>query len=107
LTFQSIRYILSPRIGNLLEVMSEHKQHEDIVKRLKRARGHIDSIVEMLEKDENCLKVAQQLKAVESAITQAKKILIHQHIDHCLEKSIKENQANDTIAEFKEITKYL
>ena len=83
-----------------------HAQHDDIINRLKRARGHIDSIVEMLEKEEGCLKVAQQLKAVESAVTQAKKILIHEHIDHCLEHSINDNDKN-AIAEFKEITKYL
>jgi hypothetical protein NreA len=79
------------------------------VKRLRRAEGHLRSIVEMLESGRSCLDIAQQLHAVEKAITQAKRTLIHDHIDHCLEASAgpvtREQRAQ--IGEFKEITKYL
>jgi DNA-binding FrmR family transcriptional regulator len=46
---------------------------------------------------------------VEKAITNAKRTLIHDHLDHCLEHALEDSQhASDTsLSEFKEITRYL
>mgnify|MGYP001792008583 FL=1 len=89
--------------------MSIHNSHPDIIKRLKRADGHLKSIIVMLEQGRPCLDVAQQLQAVESAVANAKKVLVHDHIDHCLEHAVREGSksADETIKEFKQITKYL
>ena len=89
--------------------MSTHTTHPDIIKRLKRAEGHLRSVVAMLEEGRECLEIAQQLQAVEKAVSSAKKTLVHDHIDHCLERSVRESSrgADGTIREFKEITKYL
>ena len=89
--------------------MSTHTSHPDIITRLKRAEGHLKSIITMLEENRACLDIAQQLQAVESAVGNAKKVLVHDHIDHCLEHAVREGaqSADDTIREFKAITKYL
>jgi DNA-binding FrmR family transcriptional regulator len=79
------------------------------MKRLKRAEGHLRSIVEMIDSGRSCVEIAQQLHAVEKAIANAKRTLIHDHIDHCLEAaagSVSREQRTH-IGEFKEITKYL
>jgi DNA-binding FrmR family transcriptional regulator len=56
----------------------------------------------------DCADIAQQLHAVEKAISAAKKLLIHDHLDHCLEEIAKSPRDFGTaIAEFKDITKYL
>ena len=89
--------------------MKTHISHPEIIKRLKRAEGHLKSIIKMLEENRNCLEIAQQLQAVEKAVANAKKTLVHDHIDHCLEHAVNDNKlsAQETIREFKEITKYL
>jgi DNA-binding FrmR family transcriptional regulator len=89
--------------------MTPHTEHPEVLKRLKRAQGHLKSIVTMLEERRGCLEVAQQLQAVEKAISSAKKTLVHDHIEHCLEQTVRDSSldAEDTIREFKEITKYL
>ena len=90
--------------------MSEkHETHPDIVKRLKRADGHLRSVVEMIEGGRSCLDIAQQLHAVEKAIGEAKKTLIRDHLDHCLEETVGPlpKAERRTIDEFKEITRYL
>ena len=89
--------------------MTNHLTHPDVIKRLKRAQGHLKSILVMLEDGRDCLDVAQQLQAVEKAITNAKKVLIHDHIEHCLEHSVNQGGSNidETIRQFKEISKYL
>ncbi len=89
--------------------MSAHTSHPDIIKRLKRAEGHLKSIITMLEGGRNCLEIAQQLQAVESAVGSAKKTLVHDHINHCLEQAVRSNPQNtdEILREFKAITKYL
>lgn len=81
-----------------------HHSHPDIVKRLKRAEGHLRSIVEMIEARRSCVDIAQQLQAVEKAVCQAKKTLIQDHIDHCLDRVAGSRAA---LTEFKEIARYL
>jgi len=86
-----------------------HASHPNIVKRLKRAEGHLRSIIIMIEEGRACLDIAQQLHAVERAVTQAKRVLVHDHIDHCLENGTKSeaHEGRKSIEEFKQITKYL
>ena len=91
--------------------MSEHKHdtHPEIVKRLRRAEGHLKSVIAMIEGGKPCLDLAQQLHAVEKAIANAKRTLIQDHLDHCLEDAVG-SLARDqrrSIDEFKAITKYL
>lgn len=89
--------------------MTTQIAHPDVVKRLKRAHGHLKSIITMLEDERGCLEIAQQLLAVEKAISTAKKTLVHDHIDHCLENAVRRGtrSAGDAIREFKDLTKYL
>ncbi|MER9630914.1 metal-sensing transcriptional repressor [Mesorhizobium sp. M0213] len=86
-----------------------HETHPDIVKRLKRAGGHLKGVIEMIEAGRSCLDLAQQLHAVEKAISQAKKTLIQDHLNHCLEDVVGPlaREQRRSIDEFKDITKYL
>jgi DNA-binding FrmR family transcriptional regulator len=86
-----------------------HLSHPELAQRLKRAEGHLRSIVGMIEAGRPCLELAQQLHAVERAVANAKRQLIHDHIDHCLEHATGDPPvgARRALKEFKEITKYL
>ncbi|WP_419901893.1 metal-sensing transcriptional repressor [Kiloniella sp.] len=84
-----------------------HQSHKQVLNRLKRAHGHMHKIMDMLESGQSCVDVAQQLYAVEKAVVQAKRVLIHDHIDHCLENRNGTENTPDVLSEFKEITKYL
>src|SRR4030088_627284 len=83
--------------------------HSAIARRLKRANGHLETIIEMIEQGRPCAKIAQQLQAVESAIENAKKALIHDHVSHSLERSFKASGSKGQAAlrDFKLIAKYL
>ena len=63
----------------------------------------------MLGHGRTCLDVAQQLQAVEKAIQQAKKALVQDHLDHCLEDLVGPLEADQrhSLGEFREITRYL
>jgi uncharacterized protein len=86
-----------------------HHTHPAIVKRLKRADGHLHMIIGMIEDGRPCLEIAQQLQAIENAIDNAKKALIHDHISHCLDRSVGTPgpKRRAALKEFIEIAKYL
>jgi len=86
-----------------------HQTHLAIVKRLKRAEGHLRRVISMIEEARPCLEVAQQLHAVENAIGEAKKTLIHDHVDHCLDAAAngRGKPTRAVVSEFKTISKYL
>jgi len=82
----------------------KHATHSDITKRLKRAQGHLSSVITMIDAGRPCVDLAQQLHAVEAAIGNAKRELIHDHIDHCLTGH---GDARATVRELKQLTKFL
>ena len=84
--------------------MPDHP-HAAIAKRLKRANGHLETIIEMIEEGRPCTDIAQQLRAVEGAIENAKKALIHDHLGHSLRASGMKGQA--ALKDFRAIAKYL
>lgn len=84
----------------------KHTSHLDIILRLKRAQGHLGSILAMFTDGRSCLDLAQQLYAVEKAVGNAKRELIQDHIEHCL---VEEDGTDPKLAlrEFKALAKYL
>jgi len=62
-----------------------HATHPALIARLKRADGHLRAVIDMIEAGKPCLEIAQQLQAVEKAVVNAKRALIHDHLDHCLD----------------------
>lgn len=86
-----------------------HASHPDIAKRLKRAEGHLRSVVAMIEDGRPCVDIAQQLHAVEQALVKAKKTLIGDHIAHCLDGAVDKGgaAARAAVSELKTLAKYL
>ncbi len=86
-----------------------HRTHPEVVRRLRRAEGHLRSTITMIETGRPCVELAQQLHAVEKAIAEAKRALIHDHVDHCVEAAVDQigREQRTTLEEFKAITRYL
>ena len=92
-----------------MEAKLVHVSHPKVINRLKRASGHLQNVIDMLHESRPCLDIVQQLQAVESAIHAAKKTLIHDHLDHCLDEALQAKTQREAPAldEFKMIAKYL
>ncbi|MFZ5791714.1 MAG: metal-sensing transcriptional repressor [Pseudomonadota bacterium] len=86
-----------------------HASHPEVLRRLKRAQGHLATVVAMIEAERGCLEIAQQLQAVEKAVANAKLLLIHDHIDNCIERAAGPvpRGARAALDEFKAIARYL
>lgn len=84
----------------------KHASHPAVTARLKRAAGHLNTVIEMMDGGRSCIDLAQQLHAVEKAVGNAKRELIHDHIEHCLEDGDRAG-TKSSLKELKQLAKYL
>ena len=61
-----------------------HTQTKPVVNRLARAIGHRESVKRMVEDGRDCTDVLIQLAAVRSALNNTAKIILKDHIEHCI-----------------------
>ena len=61
-----------------------HTQRRAVINRLSRATGHLEAVRRMVENDRDCTDVLIQLSAVQSALSNTAKIILKDHIEHCM-----------------------
>ena len=84
-----------------------HSQNPEISKRLRRASGHLASVMAMVEDGRDCLAIAQQLQAVIKALEVSKRELIHHHIDEHLGATLAAGEARELREGIRALAKYL
>lgn len=65
-----------------------HVTDKQLINRLRRAHGHLATIITMIESNRDGLEIAQQMRAVVAALEKAKAVLITDHIQHHLEEAV-------------------
>ena len=68
-----------------------HTNKKAVHDRLAKGSGHLDSVIRMIDNDRDCSEVLVQLAAVRSAINNAGKVLLQDHITECITDAIKHN----------------
>ena len=61
-----------------------HQNTKAVLNRLSRAIGHMESIKRMVEDGRDCSEVLVQLSAVKAAINNTAKVILKDHIEHCM-----------------------
>ena len=61
-----------------------HTQTKAVLNRLARAIGHLEHVRRMVEDGQDCTDVLIQLAAVRSALSSTAKIILKDHIEHCV-----------------------
>lgn len=82
--------------GRVIKHTHSDAEKKAVVNRLAKVIGHLESVKRMVENDYDCSDVIIQLSAVRSALNNAGKIIIKNHIDHCIVEAVKEGD-NETI----------
>ena len=62
-----------------------HTQTKAVLNRLSRAQGHLESVRKMVERGEDCTEVLVQLAAVISALNSTGRVILKDHIAHCIQ----------------------
>lgn len=71
-----------------------HEQTKIVINRLARISGHLEAIRRMVEDGRDCSDVLVQLAAVRSALGSVSKVVLKDHIDHCIVDAIHENDVD-------------
>ena len=80
--------------------MEKHEHTKAVLNRMSRAIGHMNAVKKMIEEGRDCSEVLIQLLAVRSEITNVSKVILKDHIDHCIVEAVKEND-EDVIEKLK------
>ncbi len=61
-----------------------HKNTKAVINRLSRASGHLESVKRMVEDGKDCSEVLIQLSAVIAALNSTGKVILKDHMEHCI-----------------------
>ena len=82
------------------EHLHSHTETKAVLNRLSRAIGHLESVKKMVEEGRDCSEVLVQLAAVRSALGSASRVILKDHIEHCIVHAV-ENGDRETIEELE------
>ena len=76
-----------------------HQNTKSILDRLSRASGHLNSVRRMVEDGRDCSEVLIQLSAVIAALNNTGKVILKDHLDHCIVEAVEsgDHQAIDNL----------
>ena len=75
-----------------------HENQKAVLNRLSRAIGHLEKVKRMVEEGHDCSEVLIQLAAVRSALDNTGKVILKDHLEHCIVEAV-ENHDRETIDE--------
>lgn len=65
-----------------------HQHTKAVMNRLSRAIGHLESVRRMVEENRDCSEVLIQLSAVIAALNSTGKVIIKDHMEHCIVEAV-------------------
>lgn len=72
-----------------------HQNTKSVIDRLSRASGHLNSVKRMVEDGKDCSEVLIQLSAVIAALNNTGKVILKDHMEHCIVDAV---ESGDTKA---------
>ena len=84
-----------------------HEHTKSVINRISRAIGHLEAIKRMVESGRDCSEVLIQLSAVKAAINNTGKIILQDHIEHCIVDAIEHGDKEGLTDLEKAIDKFI
>jgi len=78
--------------------LSDHKHSKEVANRLARIAGHVQGIKKMVEEGKECEDVLIQLSAVQSAMRNVSRIILIDHLEHCITDAVREGNETEALA---------
>lgn len=77
-----------------------------VANRLKTARGQLNGVLAMVERDAYCPEVMKQLAAVQGLVDGASRIMLRRHLETCVAKAMQEGRTAEIVDELMETLKF-
>ena len=78
-----------------------HPNKKKVVNRLARIEGHVHSIKKMVDEDRDCSEVLIQIAAVRKALDNTAKVILKDHLEHCILHAIEKGDGSKSLQDFE------
>lgn len=82
------------------------KHRDDVLRRLRIARGHLDGVIRMVEEDSYCPEVMKQLSAVGGSLQQAGRLVLRNHLETCVAEAMQEGRVSEIVEELMDALRF-
>src|SRR5215472_6748985 len=72
---------------------------QDVLRRLKTVRGHLDGVIRMVEAEAYCPELMKQVAAAQASLERVNRILLQNHLETCVTEAIGAGGGSAKIAE--------
>lgn len=83
--------------------MHRHENTKAVLNRLSRAIGHMNAIKTMIEEGRDCSEVLIQLSAVKAQINNTSKVILKEHLQHCVVDAVQSHDEETLLKLMKAI----
>jgi len=87
--------------------MEQHTQNKNVINRLTRISGHLEAVKLMVAEGRECGELLTQLSAIIGALNSVSRVILEDHISHCLVGSVGEKKEETLDRLYDVIDKYL
>ncbi len=70
-----------------------HTQTKAVLNRMSRLIGHMQSVRRMVEQGRDCSEILIQISAVDAALKNVGKVILKDHMEHCIVDAVRENDS--------------
>jgi len=77
----------------------------EILHHLKIARGQLECVISMVEKDVYCIDIIHQSQAVQAALKKVDQEILQNHMETCVAHSMKEGRVKEVVDEVMRVIK--
>ncbi len=77
--------------------------HQEVVNRLRSAAGHINGITRMVEEDQYCIDIINQIQAVQAALNKVSLMVLDNHMHTCVTEAIRSDDPAERERVLREI----
>lgn len=82
----------------------QHKR--DSLNRLKTVRGHVESVIRMVEEERYCPDIMKQVSALQGSLERVNRVLLQNHLETCVTHAIADGRTAEIVDELMETMRY-
>ena len=86
-----------------LGIRDTSSTHQRALHRMKIIRGHVDTVLKMIEEGKYCIDIINQSRAVQNALKEVDYLLLENHLHTCALELVKKGKTNQTVEEVMRI----
>lgn len=85
---------------------NDYTPNGDVLNRLRSISGHVNGVIRMVEQDDYCIEIINQIQAIQAALSKVSVMVLDEHMHHCVTDAIRSQNPAErerVLTEIKEV----